>query len=120
MWDWLWGSAAKPRPKQLSALLDRLLGAGPQLNGDEAFELPEKEVKRLCSAARWARWGGQLAACIAAFMAAAGGGQVGGLLPAPACTGLRPAAAAAAAASWAPHSASLALRTPPISTGTCC
>lgn len=54
MWDWLpWGSAAKPRPKHLSDLLDRLLGAGPQLNGDEAFELPEKELKRLCSAARW-------------------------------------------------------------------
>ena len=56
MWDWLlWGAAPKPRPKQLGDVIDRLLGAGPQLNGDDAFELPEKELKRLCSAARCGR-----------------------------------------------------------------
>ncbi len=54
MLDWLLGgSSAKPRPKYLSELADKLL-TGPQSGASEdpPFTLQEKEVKRLCSAAR--------------------------------------------------------------------
>ena len=56
MWDWLRGGlGAHPKlgPKQLSDTIDRLLGSAAQ--GDDAFPLPEKELKRLCNAARWGR-----------------------------------------------------------------
>jgi serine/threonine-protein phosphatase PP1 catalytic subunit len=52
MWEWLlWGHTPKPRPKQLGDVLERLLAAGAG-DGESAFTLPEKELKRLCSAAR--------------------------------------------------------------------
>jgi len=54
MWEWLlWGHPPKPRAKQLGDVVERLLAAGPA-DGENAFPLPEKELKRLCSATRWA------------------------------------------------------------------
>lgn len=53
MWEWLlWGHQSKPRARQLTEMVDRLLDAGPQA-GEHPFPLSEKELKRLCSAARW-------------------------------------------------------------------
>lgn len=53
MWDWLtWGHHPKLRARQLSEMVDKLLGAGPQA-GEDPFALSEKELKRLCTAARW-------------------------------------------------------------------
>lgn len=54
----LGGHSPKPRPKQLGDVVDRLLAAGTA-DGESAFTLPEKELKRLCSAARWAGGGGR-------------------------------------------------------------
>ncbi|KAL4422089.1 hypothetical protein ABPG77_001557 [Micractinium sp. CCAP 211/92] len=52
MWDWLtWGHHPKLRARQLSEMVDKLLGAGPQA-GEDPFALSEKELKRLCTAAR--------------------------------------------------------------------
>ncbi|KAI7839888.1 hypothetical protein COHA_006368 [Chlorella ohadii] len=52
MWEWLlWGHPPKPRAKQLGDVVERLLAAGPA-DGENAFPLPEKELKRLCSATR--------------------------------------------------------------------
>lgn len=52
MWEWLlWGTPPKLRPKQLGDVVERLLAAG-STDGENAFTLPEKELKRLCSAAR--------------------------------------------------------------------
>lgn len=52
MWEWLlWGHQSKPRARQLTEMVDRLLDAGPQA-GEHPFPLSEKELKRLCSAAR--------------------------------------------------------------------
>ena len=53
MWEWLlWGHPPKPKTKQLGDMVDRLLAAGGG-EGENVFSLPEKELKRLCSAARW-------------------------------------------------------------------
>ncbi|KAL4458245.1 hypothetical protein ABPG75_013110 [Micractinium tetrahymenae] len=52
MWEWLmWGHQPKPRAGYLAETVDRLLATGPQA-GEDAFPLPEKEIKRLCNAAR--------------------------------------------------------------------
>ena len=53
MWDWLTGLSGSPklRPKHLDGLLEQLQETPPG-TGDEAFSLHEKELKRLCSAAK--------------------------------------------------------------------
>lgn len=52
MWEWLlWGHQPKLRSRHLAETVDKLLDAGPNA-GEDPFPLSEKELKRLCSAAR--------------------------------------------------------------------
>lgn len=54
MLDWLLGlgsHAPKPKAKHLDDVVDRLLGSS-HLDGEDAFPLSEKELKRLCSSTR--------------------------------------------------------------------